>query len=94
MGFFSSRIELDQKIKSQEQEIKNLLSECSYHKSEIERLQSECGNLKEIIKDYEQKYVNTQCECDFCYTTLQANYLYCPKCGKKVKKESNDEIYI
>lgn len=52
MGFFSSRIELDQKIKSQEQEIKNLLSECSYHKSEIERLQSECGNLKEIIKDY------------------------------------------
>ena len=94
MGFFSSRIELDQKIKSQEQEIKNLLSECSYHKSEIERLQSECGNLKERIKDYEQKYVNTQCECDFCYTTLQANYLYCPKCGKKVKKESNDEIYI
>lgn len=94
MGFFSSKIELDKKIKSQEQEIKNLVDECSRYKAETEMLRSECNRLKETIKDYEQKYVNTQFECDFCYTTLQANYLFCPKCGKKVKKENNDEFYI
>lgn len=94
MGFFSSKIELDKKIKSQEQEIKNLLGECSQYKEKTEKLQSECNSLKEKIKDYEQKYVNTQFECDFCYTTLQANYLFCPKCGKKVKKENNEEFYI
>ena len=94
MGFFSSKIELDKKVKSQELEIKNLTDECNRYKSEAEMLQSECNSLKEKIKAYEQKYVNTQHECDFCYTTLQANYLYCPKCGKKVKKENNDEFYI
>lgn len=32
------------------------------------------------------KYIETGIECDECYTILQSNFSFCPKCGKKVTR--------
>lgn len=55
------------------------------------------GKITKLIKEnrgYEERYVNTNLNCEFCYTTLQEEFQYCPKCGKKIikTKESGDTV--
>mgnify|MGYP003505737753 CR=1 FL=1 len=100
MGIFSSKIELIQMIKSQEDKIKRLEDEKSAQVSEIVNLKDQITKLSEENRLYENKYVRTELECDSCYTVLQTEFRYCPRCGKKIEKNrrttktiTNDEIY-
>ena len=48
--------------------------------------------LTNANKEYEKKYVNTNLNAHFCYTTLQKNFVYYPKCGKKIERKIQVEI--
>lgn len=86
MGFFSSRIELNNTIKSLESEVEKLKSETTIKSEQITELNKKNTSLSQKNKEYEKKYINTNLECDFCYTTIQKDFSYCPKCGKKIEK--------
>lgn len=86
MGIFSSKIELIQMIKSQEDKIKRLEDEKSAQVSEIVNLKEQITKLSEENRLYENKYIRTELECDSCYTVLQTEFRYCPRCGKKIEK--------
>lgn len=86
MGFFSSRIELNNTIKTLEAEVEKLKSETTNKSEQITELNKKISFLSQKNTEYEKKYINTNLECDFCYTTIQKDFLFCPKCGKKIEK--------
>lgn len=85
MGFFSSRIELNNTIKSLELEVEKLKSETSNKSEQITELNKKISALSQKNTEYEKKYINTNLECDFCYTTIQKDFSFCPKCGRKIE---------
>lgn len=82
LGIFSSKVEMNKKIKVQEDKITKLETEKDMHVKEITELKEEIAKLTKENRAYENKYVHTNLDCEFCYTTLQAEFEYCPKCGK------------
>ena len=70
MGFFSGRIELNNTIKSLELEVEKLKSETSNKSEQITELNKKISSLSQQNTEYEKKYINTNLECDFCYTTI------------------------
>lgn len=88
MGIFSSKIELNNKLKEQEQEINRLKLEKNEQYGKIVKLNQKLSEIASQNAEYENKYVKTGLECDFCYTTLQKDFLFCPKCGKKIIKHT------
>lgn len=100
MGFFGSRIELNNTIKSLELEVEKLKSETSNKSEQITELNKKISSLSQKNTEYEKKYINTNLECDFCYTTIQKDFSFCPKCGKKIEiniqaaqKQGNPSIF-
>ncbi|NCC00865.1 MAG: hypothetical protein EOM34_09325 [Clostridia bacterium] len=51
-------------------------------------------NSSEEMDEVEALYTSTGLECDFCYTTLQPSFEYCPKCGKKIVKAKVEETTV
>lgn len=91
MNFLSSKFEMNKLIKNQKSEIEQL-------QIEKERCLNENADLRETVKilqeenmGYQGKYIHTGLECSFCYTTLQENFAFCPKCGKKINKAKKEE---
>lgn len=73
--------------------IKQLTEENVHLRLQIEGLLTSVEKFSTQNKIYEDKYVNTNLECEFCYTTLQAEFKYCPICGRKIeKKKESDNI--
>ena len=91
LGIFSSKIELNKKIKEQEDKITQLEAEKDTNVKEIAELKEQIAKLTKENRAYENKYVHTNLDCEFCYTTLQAEFEYCPKCGKKIVKAKATE---
>ena len=85
MGFFSSRIELNNIIKTLEAEVESLKTDISAKSKQITELNKKITTLSQKNAEYEKKYINTNLECEFCYTTLQDEFVFCPKCGKKIE---------
>lgn len=79
-------MEMHKKIKKQETEIEQLRTELDQHLATIDKLKGQVDKAAKENKAYEEKYVNTKLECTFCYTTLQKDFHFCPKCGKKIEK--------
>lgn len=86
MNIFSSKTEMNRVIKQQSAEIERLRTEKSSCLQEVDKLKTEIAKITKENMIYDEKYVHTNVECDFCYTTLQNEFVFCPKCGKKVKK--------
>ena len=86
MGFFSSRIELNNTIKKLEAEIEALKADVANKSGQIAELNKKNTSLSQKNTEYEKKYINTNLECDFCYTTIQKDFAFCPKCGRKIEK--------
>ena len=85
MGFLSSRIELNNTIKTLEAEVESLKTDISAKSKQITELNKKITTLSQKNAEYEKKYINTNLECEFCYTTLQDGFVFCPKCGKKIE---------
>lgn len=85
MNIFTQKAKLLKEIKSQKEKIRELKSENKSLKNDISDLQDSNTEMNKEIKRYKRKYINTHIECDRCYTTLQDDFIYCPKCGKKVE---------
>lgn len=92
MGIFSSKQELERNIKELNKKVEALSGEKEAQINEIKKLKMDVAVLTNANKEYEKKYVNTNLECSFCYTTLQKNFVYCPKCGKKIERKIQVEI--
>ena len=58
--------------------IKQLTEENVHLRLQIEGLLTSVEKFSTQNKIYEDKYVNTNLECEFCYTTLQAEFKYGP----------------
>ena len=86
MNIFSSKIEMHKMIKKQEDEISQLKAERDQHLSDIDKLKEQADKAAKENRALEGKYVNTNLECAFCYTTLQKEFSFCPKCGRKIEK--------
>ncbi len=86
MDFLRSKIEMQKKIKEQEANLSQLEEDKKSLSNEIAKLKKEIAQYKKENSEYENKYLHTNLECEFCYTTLQKEFEYCPKCGKKVTK--------
>lgn len=86
MGFFSSKMKLNKMIKEQESKIIQLEEARKNQVKEIANLQEKIVQYKKENRGYKNKYVHTNLECEFCYTTLQKEFDYCPRCGKKITK--------
>ena len=76
MGFFSSRIELNNTIKSLKSEVEKLKSETTIKSEQITELNKKISSLSQKNAEYEKKYINTNLECEFCYTTLQKEFVF------------------
>ena len=76
MGLFKSKNELEEKIEKLYLQ-NNELSE------QIEVLRYENRILREKIESTR--------ECDYCYTTLQMDYKYCPNCGRSINRPQDSE---
>ena len=100
MGFFSSRIELNNTIKSLKSEVEKLKSETTIKSEQITELNKKISSLSQKNAEHEKKYINTNLECEFCYTTLQKEFVFCPKCGKKIEaryivpKSTNENYFV
>lgn len=100
MGFFSSRIELNNMIKTLESEVEALKAGIANKSGQIAELNKKNTSLSQKNAEYERKYIKTNLECDFCYTTLQEGFVFCPKCGKKIEakysvpKATNTNYFI
>lgn len=92
MNIFSSKIEMNKLIKSQQSEIEQLQMECRESIKDNSGLKERIAKLQEENKEYYGKYVNTGLECDFCYSTIQVDFAFCPKCGKKINKIQKAEV--
>lgn len=92
LDFFSKKLELNRKIKAQEIEIQQLKDEKNIELNNITELKEQTNQLLKQNKEYENKYVHTGLECEFCYTTLQQEFVYCPKCGKKIVRKKSNRI--
>ena len=86
MNIFSSKIEMNRLIKQQQSEINQLQIERSGYLKDIADLKEEITKAQKENKEYYGKYVHTGLECDFCYATIQKDFTFCPKCGKKINK--------
>lgn len=73
-------------IKKQEDEINQLKAEKDQHLADIDKLKAQVAKTANENRALEEKYVNTNLECEFCYTTLQKEFAFCPKCGRKIEK--------
>lgn len=95
MGFFSTKIKLNEIINEQENKITQLEKEKKTQLEVIKNLKEEITKYKKENSEYESRYVNTDLECEFCYTTLQKEFAYCPKCGKKIiRPKFNDTVNV
>lgn len=92
MNIFSSKIEINKLIKSQQSEIEQLQMECRESIKDNSDLKEKIAKLQEENKEYYGKYVDTGLECDFCYFTIQVGFAFCPKCGKKINKIQKAEV--
>ena len=88
MSIFTDKLEMSRRIEEQEKTIALLNSEIAARKKEIVNLNSKLRDTERQNADYKNRYVNTGLECEFCYTVLQENFSFCPKCGKKINKSS------
>lgn len=86
MNIFSSKTEMNRVIKQQSAEIERLRAEKSSCLKEVDKLKAEIAEITKENRAYDEKYVHTNLECEFCYTTLQNEFDFCPKCGKKIKQ--------
>lgn len=77
---------MHKKIKMQESEIDQLRTEVDRHLADIGKLKEKIDKVVKENREYEEKYVDTKLECAFCYTILQKEFHFCPKCGKKIEK--------
>lgn len=89
MNFLSSKMELSKTIKEQKNQIEELETEKASLLGRIEELSEEVVKNKKKSEEYENKYVRTNLECGFCFNTLQKEFMYCPKCGKRIEKLEN-----
>lgn len=87
MGFFSSKIELNNTIRTLEDKVEKLKSETLDKTQQIEKLSKKIEELSQKNIDYENSFVNTGIECNFCYTTVHKDFVFCPKCGKRIEKD-------
>ena len=85
MNIFTQKAKLLKEIKSQQEKIQELKSENKSLKDDVSDLKDSNTEMNKEIKRYKRKYINTHIECDRCYTTLQEDFIYCPKCGKKAE---------
>lgn len=95
MGFFSKKIELNEKIVQLETENKDLLNEkqkCEQAKDEL------CEKNKKLsaeLEKYYKEFIDTGLECELCYTVLHMSFKYCPNCGYPIiheeKIDNNDK---
>lgn len=92
LNFLNKKLELNRKIKAQEIEIQQLKDEKNIELNNITELKEQTNQLLKQNKEYENKYVHTGLECEFCYTTLQHEFVYCPKCGKKIVRKKLKRI--
>lgn len=88
MSIFTDKLEMSRRIEEQEKTIALLNSEIAARKKEIVNLNSKLKDTERQNTDYKNRYVNTGLECEFCYTVLQENFSFCPKCGKQINKSS------
>lgn len=100
MNIFSSKTEMNRLIRNQQSEIEQLQTKCSGYLKDIADLKDDVAKLQKENKEYVEKYIHTGSECDFCYTTIQRDSIFCPKCGKKINKnrdvktlKKNDNIF-
>lgn len=82
-------------------------------KNNIKKLEEENGKLQNTVQEqqmciqhlqaanqlYEEQYINTELECESCHTSLQKNFYWCPRCGKKIVKQvkpaaPNEKIFM
>jgi hypothetical protein len=87
MWIFSKKAELNRIIKEQTKQIEQLKIENSSKSEEIDELNDEVADISRKNHEYESRYINTNMECEYCYTVLQKDFIYCPKCGKKIEKK-------
>lgn len=86
MAVFSRRIELNRKLKLQQEEIQKLKME---REEQIEKVADQKRQIVKLTcenEELEKKYVDTGLECEFCYSKIQKEFAYCPKCGRKIVK--------
>lgn len=86
IGVFSSKIELNNTIRTLEDKVEKLKSEILDKTQQIEKLSKKVEGLSQKNIEYENSFVNTGIECNFCYTPVQKDFVFCPKCGKKIEK--------
>lgn len=80
-------------IKKQEDEINQLKAEKDQHLADIDKLKEQVAKTADENRALEEKYVNTSLECEFCYTMLQKEFTFCPKCGRKIEKtKASDSV--
>lgn len=91
MSFFTNRIELNNKLKFQDNEIQKLRIESDRQLEEIADLKKQVIEITSENRKYEEKYLHTGLECEFCYATIQEEFAFCPKCGKKIEKSQETE---
>ena len=88
----AKKMGLGRNIKELNKKVEALSGEKEAQINEIKKLKMDVAVLTNANNEYEKKYVNTNLECSFCYTTLQKNFVYCPKCGKKIERKIQVEI--
>ena len=91
MSVFTNRIELNNKLKLQENEIQKLKMESEKQLEEIADLKKQVIEITSENRTYEEKYLHTGLECEFCYATIQKGFAFCPRCGKKIEKSQKTE---
>lgn len=92
LGIFSSKLELNNKIKDLQEDLQKKKLDNNRLTREVTDIKSQLEYAVKLNKDYEAKYINTNLECEFCYKVLQEDYEYCPKCGQKIIKK-NSEVF-
>lgn len=88
MNFFSKQTELVKTIKEQDDELIQLREFNRQHEEKNSQLNTKIKEQMKTIERYENKYVHTNLACEFCYTTLQESFLYCPRCGKRITSQN------
>lgn len=88
VSFFSKQTELVKKIKEQDDELIQLREINRQQEEKNSQLNTKIKEQIKTIERYENKYVHTNLECEFCYTTLQESFLYCPRCGKRIVSQN------
>ncbi|MDD6400798.1 MAG: hypothetical protein PUG10_04215 [Lachnospiraceae bacterium] len=92
MGIIKGQIELRSQISAQKKRIEILEQDNETYFKQNTAFKNELTENKQKIMEYVSRYEQTGLECEFCYGTLQVEFQYCPKCGKRVERKSFGEL--